>query len=138
MTTRLLWLASFAFINFLLFHTYFPIQTPHEQMTYFLPGTLNTALTIFIFTLTNSLSIAWILYQCAVNSQNAVSRFLSAKVFQPLSRLSFSVLLMQMPVILFNDLQTRKLVSLSGINALVGLAIPKSDKPKVLICFDIF
>lgn len=54
----------------------------------------------------------WFVYQCYVNNRNPLARFLSAPVFQPLSRLSFSFYMVHLMTIWYNVLQTRSPINI--------------------------
>lgn len=63
---------------------------------------------------------AWLLYRLALSPGGALTRFLSAKIWQPLSRLSFSLYLVHIVTIWFNTYQTRSAISFANINELVS------------------
>ena len=54
-----------------------------------------------------SMSISWILYNCAINRGGILLKMSSAKFFQPLSRLTFCMYLTHVMLIWFNVYQVR-------------------------------
>lgn len=63
---------------------------------------------------------AWLLYRLALTPKGFLTRLLSAKIFQPLSRLSFSLYLVHTVTIWYNSLQTRTTISFANVNELVS------------------
>mgnify|MGYP007002773047 CR=1 FL=1 len=112
--TKFIWTACFAITVVLFTHTYSPLQVPVEEMVIFMPGTMTTAVTLFTGVLLWSAVCGWTFYQCAVDPQNALARFLSAQIFQPFSRLSFCLFLGHFMTTWFNALQTRTTVTMTG------------------------
>ena len=111
--TKLLWAVASLVTVVFFSHTYFLMQTPAEKMIIFLPGTLLISLLLFTGTLLWNVVSGWVVYQCAIDPKNCFARFLSAQIFQPFSRLSFSLCLGHFMIIGYNVLQTRTTVSLS-------------------------
>lgn len=64
---------------------------------------------------------AWLLYRLALSPTGALTKLLSASIWQPLSRLSFSLYLVHILTIWFNTYQTRSAISFANINELVSL-----------------
>lgn len=77
---------------------------------------LKMAIVSFIWTLT----IVWFIYQCFVNGNNFLARFLSAPVFQPFSRLSFSFYMVHLTTIWYNVLQTRTPINNANSHEIVS------------------
>ena len=117
-TTQLLWTLSVVFMGFMLTQTYPAVQLPSDQVEAFQPRTVTTGVAMFVFTLGWSLANGWIIYQCATNPSNVVSRFLSAKVFQPFSRLSFSFYMVHLMNLWFNTYQARTPIYVTGFTGL--------------------
>ncbi len=111
--TKLLWTVASLVTVIFFSHTYFLMQTPVEKMFIFLPVTLVISVLLFTGALLWNLVSGWVVYQCAIDPSNAFARFLSAQIFQPFSRLSFSLCLGHFMIIGYNVLQTRTTVSLS-------------------------
>lgn len=104
------------------------MQLPLEELTIFLPGNLLIALLIFTVLLVWNGICGWVIYQCAIEPENALARFLSAPVFQPLSRLTYGLFLGHLMTTWFNVMQTRTTVSLSsnGLAQLVSSTLVQS------------
>ena len=78
------------------------------------------ALVVLLWSLANG----WLVYQCVINSNRrrfALGRFLSAKIWQPLSRLSFCFYLVHLSTIWFNVNQTRTTVNIAALNEIVSV-----------------
>ena len=75
-----------------------------------------------IFLLFWSIANGWLVYQCVLNPTNAVARFLSAKFFQPFSRLSFCIYLCHLMTVWYNGYQTRTTISFANMTELVSLS----------------
>lgn len=118
LVSRLFWTLSAVIIAFLFFGTYMQLQEPAESMTIYLPSTVTTAVLIFIMTCAWSFSNGWIVYNCATQPSNPVSRFLSAPIFQPFSRLSFAFYLAHICSLWFTVLQARSPVAVTFISLL--------------------
>ena len=63
---------------------------------------------------------AWFFFQCSMHPESSVARFLSAKIFQPFSRLSFSTYLVHVMTIWYSAHQTRTTISFANLNELVS------------------
>ena len=75
------------------------------------PSIMN-AINFSILILVWSLSNGWIIYQCSIKPKMIVTRILSANLFKPLSRLSFSLYLSHLMTIWFFAHQVRQPISL--------------------------
>ena len=69
--------------------------------------TVGNAIAVVIMLFIWSLSLSWIIYNCAINRGGVLSKILSAKFLHPLSRLSFSAYLTHLMLIWFNTNQIR-------------------------------
>lgn len=68
-----------------------------------------------------SLATAYILFRCAVQPSWVLARFLSAPIFQPLSRLSFSLYLVHYLVIWSSVLRTHSVLRFEGTDEFVSV-----------------
>ncbi|KAH9423434.1 hypothetical protein DERP_003713 [Dermatophagoides pteronyssinus] len=75
------------------------------------PSIMN-ALNFCLLILLWSLSNGWIIYQCSIKPKMIVTRILSANLFKPLSRLSFSLYLSHLMTIWFFAHQVRQPISI--------------------------
>lgn len=99
------------------FSTYWMI---YREKMFIAQPTLWQATIYAIYLLLWSLANAWFFYKCSIDHTNVLSRFLSAKVFQPFSRLSFSLYLVHLMTIWYNAHQSRTAISLANLNELVS------------------
>lgn len=85
------------------------------------PDTPNYPLSISLATLLlcSSLSSSWLMYYGATNPDNFLSRFFSAKIFHPLSRLSFTLYLVHTVIIWFDAHQSRTPISVVNYEQMV-------------------
>lgn len=82
---------------------------------------IGNAVTFAFGVLLWSLANAFLVYQCVIHSGKlAIARFLSAKIFQPLSRLSFALYLVHLMTIWYNVYQTRTPINSSAMNEIVS------------------
>ena len=116
--SKLFWTLSIVVIVFLFTGTYMQLQEPAESISIYLPSTVTTAVLIFTMTCAWSFTNGWIVYNCATQPMNPINRFLSASIFQPFSRLSFSFYLCHICSLWFTVLQTRSPVSVTFISLL--------------------
>lgn len=87
------------------------------------PGntSVGNAIAFAVSVLLWSLANGWLVYNCVVNGEKlAIAKFLSAKIFQPLSRLSFALYLVHLMTIWFNVYQTRVPINSSAMNEIVS------------------
>ena len=77
------------------------------------------AIQYVIFLLLWGLANAWLFYFCSTNGASAITRFFFLLIFQPISRLSFSLYLIHLMTIWFNAHQTRTTISLVNFNQMV-------------------
>lgn len=66
-----------------------------------------------------ALANAWLFYHCSTNGTSAITKFLSAKIFQPISRISFSLYLIHLMTVSYNAHQTRTTISVVNFNQMV-------------------
>lgn len=83
-------------------------------------GTISNAVQFATAVLLWSLATGWVVYQCVINPHNGLARLLSAKFFQPISRLSFCLYLVHLMTIWYNAHQTRTTLSMATMNELVS------------------
>ncbi|KAG9510271.1 O-acyltransferase like protein [Fragariocoptes setiger] len=62
--------------------------------------------------------VAWVVFACATGCASHVNVLLSSQVFVPLSRLSYSIYLVHLPVIMFRSLNIRHTLEWNDINML--------------------
>lgn len=60
--------------------------------------------------------LAWIVFACATGRARLMSSFLSHSIFVPISRLSFSIYLVHLPVIMFRALNLRHTIEWTDSN----------------------
>ena len=81
-----------------------------------------------------SLANGWLVFNCVTRRDLSLHRFLSAKIWQPLSRLSFALYLVHMMTIWFNVYQTRTAINSSAMNEIVS----EIDAADEIISFNLF
>ncbi|KAH7638651.1 acyltransferase-like protein [Dermatophagoides farinae] len=110
----ILWWAAIILALVIPFSTY-----PFIQMEYIPDSSLIAILYTGIKRFFWIFAIGWIVYaSCTETDKNIVSRFLSAKIFQPFSRLTFSIYLTQSLVVWYYSYQSRELHTISHYNSI--------------------
>lgn len=102
------------------FLPYFLLQ---QDLVFLANPTLVNAIQYPLYLSLWSAANAWFFYYCSANSSNVIARFLSAKIFQPFSRLSFSIYLVHLMTIWYNAHQTRTTISFANMNELVNHSV---------------
>lgn len=82
-------------------------------------GTIQDAATLVVVSFLWTFTIVWFIYQCFVDGNNPLARFLSAPVLQPFSRVSFSFYMVHLMTIWYNLLQTRTPINMVDIHEIV-------------------
>ncbi len=97
---------------------FLPADTDHVTGTNYSMGF--SVATLFLCA---SLSSGWLMYYGATNPESIFTRFFAAKIFQPLSRLSFTLYLVHTVVIWYNANQSRTPISVVNYEQMVGFSL---------------
>lgn len=105
------------------------------------PSPLVSALYVAIHRTIWTSLLAWIVFACATGRAKLMSSFLSHSIFIPISRLSFSIYLVHLPVIMFRALNLRhtlewtdsNIVSLKLIENLICLFVSSFNNQYFII-----
>lgn len=79
----------------------------YEELSLINPSPLVSALYVAIHRTIWTSLVAWIVFACSTGRAKLLASFLSHSIFVPLSRLSFSIYLVHLPVIMFRAFNMR-------------------------------
>jgi hypothetical protein len=82
------------------------------------PSPLVSAVYVAIHRTIWSALVAWLVFACSTGRATLLSSFLSSSIFLPLSRLSYSIYLVHLPVIMFRSLNLRHTIEWTDQNIL--------------------
>lgn len=113
--TWLLWLflPPLSFTTLLLTYLW---NGAYEEPSLINPSPLVSAFYVAIHRTIWTSLIAWIVFACSTGRAKLISSFLSHPMFIPLSRLSFSIYLVHLPVIMFRALNLRHTIEWTDMN----------------------
>lgn len=116
--TRFLWILSSIIAIVVPFASYSKAQDLKSVIaTTDYVDSVSMTLSLYLY----SLSIFWFFYQCLLNPQNTLSRFLSSPIFQPFSRLSFCVYMSHFCLLWFDTYQQRASINVANIHELMRI-----------------
>lgn len=104
--TCLLWLLlpPLSFTTLLLTYLW---NGAYEEASLVNPSPLVSALYVAVHRTIWTSLVAWIVFACSTNRAKLLTQFLAHPIFVPLSRLSYSIYLVHLPVIMFRALNVR-------------------------------